>query len=347
MYEPKYKITHNMINNIVKFEVEKKGIIDLDLPEEIIHKSRLIANGYDLFHLGHLFGINITLKVARKIVTGKTLSLEDYRGYYLTNFRNAMEYILATQTSYFPVQGNLLLHLNKILIKNIAEEWDTKYRTSGEDISTKDDNWIELRDMEIASVEVQSQALKALDWFYSNSNKIHPLILIPGIIYRLIRIAPFVISNKITILAICRYLFFKSGIIMNGFLPVVKNFDIYEEEYIESWKQAVRENDDITLWIEKFIRNYASEMTLVKGNIEKIIEEHEEKNKQPFLNLNRRQLKILRYLQNIPQIKREEYVEIMDVSTMTAFRDLTELVKKGLLKVDGQGRGTKYVLSSR
>ncbi|MFC1780579.1 DeoR family transcriptional regulator, partial [Patescibacteria group bacterium] len=123
--------------------------------------------------------------------------------------------------------------------------------------------------------------------------------------------------------------------------------DVYEEEYIEAWKQAAGESDDITLWIERFIRNFASEIKDTRESIEKLIQEYQEKNKQPFLNLNRRQLKILRYLQNIPQVKREEYVEMMDVSTMTAYRDLTELVRKGLLRLEGQGRGTRYMLVNR
>jgi len=38
---------------------------------------------------------------------------------------------------------------------------------------------------------------------------------------------------------------------------------------------------------------------------------------------------------------------MMDVSTMTAYRDLTELMEKKLVKLEGQGRGTKYMLSNR
>ena len=85
---------------------------------------------------------------------------------------------------------------------------------------------------------------------------------------------------------------------------------------------------------------------LCAENLKDTIKEGESK-KQPFLNLNKRQLKILKYLQKISQIKREEYVEIMEVSTMTAYRDLDELVKKGLLKVSGQGRSTRYILASK
>lgn len=347
MYDPRIKLTHNILNDIVKFEIEKKGIDDLALDDDITMKMRLGANSSDIFHLANLFGVNITVKVARKIAAGKTTSIGDERGQYLTNFRNAMEYILATQTAYFPVQGNVLVHLNKILIKGIAEDWDAKYRISGEDVNTKDDSWVEFRDVKIAPAQVQSLALEPLDWFTGGGSKIHPLIRIPAIIYRLIRIAPFVMGNKLTILAVLKYLFFKSEMLLGGMLPVIKNFDVYQKDYTESWKQAIAEGEDITLWVERFIKNYAGSIVEIREKLNKTIEEHKEKNKQPFLNLNRRQLKILRYLQNIPKVKREEYVEMMDVSTMTAYRDLNELVSKGMLKVEGRGRGTVYMLTSR
>lgn len=336
-----------MLNNIVKFETERKGIEDLRIEDMVENRLRILANGYDIFHLGNLFGVNTTLKIARKVASGKTLSLGDYRGTYLTNYRNAIEYILSTQSSYFPVQGNIMIHLNKILIKNIAEEWDAKYRTSGEEIDARDDNWVIVRNQNIPSVEVQSLSLEAMEWYLSQQTRINPLISIPIVLYRLVRISPFVTANKLTILAVAKLLFFKSNYLVNGYLPVVKSFDVYEEEYIEAWKQAADEGDDMTLWIERFIRNMANEMTELRGRIDKVVEDHKEKNKQPFLNLNRRQLKILRYLQNIPQVKREEYVEMMDVSTMTAYRDLTELTKKGLVKVEGEGRGTRYMLTTR
>ena len=83
-------------------------------------------------------------------------------------------------------------------------------------------------------------------------------------------------------------------------------------------------------------------------NVTGLLGEEEKRNtSQPFLDLNKRQLKILRYLQNIPTVQRDDYCQMMDVSTMTAYRDLNDLVSKKLIKVEGQGRGTKYKLASR
>lgn len=347
MFKPRFKITHNLLNNIAKFEAEKRSIEDLDLSSEVIQKGKLLAEGKDVFHLAHMMGMNLTIKEAKKIASGKTLVIEGSKGKYLTNYRNVIEYIKSTQNAYYPLQKTLLVHLNKIVINQVAEKWEAKYRTGGEEIHDRENNWLDLKDEDIASVEVQAQTLSAVEWFISNESKIHPLILVPSVVYRLLRIAPFITGNKITTLSFLKFLFFKTNLQAKGFLPVIKTFDIHDEEYCEAWRQATREGDDITLWIERFVRNITNELVYTRESIDKLLEQEKEKRKQPFLNLNKRQLKILRYLQNIPQVKRNEYVEMMDVSSMTAYRDLNELLKKGLIKQEGKGRGTVYCLASR
>lgn len=114
------------------------------------------------------------------------------------------------------------------------------------------------------------------------------------------------------------------------------------------WKtSALSPVGNATPWIEMFAQIIATE---IKGVREKATRYSTDENKptaQPFLNLNKRQLKILKYLQTIPTVKREDYVQMFDISTMTAFRDLNELLEKKLLRVDGQGRATKYLLGNR
>jgi predicted HTH transcriptional regulator len=109
-----------------------------------------------------------------------------------------------------------------------------------------------------------------------------------------------------------------------------------------------KQNFESSLWIERFVKSMARDVEEQKNEIDKQMAEEQEKNaKQPFLDLNKRQLKILKYLQTIPTVKREDYCAMMDVSTMTAYRDLDDLVNKKLIKVEGRGRGTKYMLVSR
>lgn len=346
MTEPHFTITNTILNNIVATEVLRKGITDLSLDSGMVTKLQEDAFTREIFHLAHLLGVNIMLKDARKIATGRTIEGSSNEK-YLVNFRSAMEYIQSTNSSYFAVQDSVLLHLNKILIKEIADEWEAKYK-EGQAVSAEaNDSWGVLCDKSLSLSEVQGQTIAALVFYSENITKIHPLIAIPILIYKLIRIWPLARANRPTILAFAKFLFFKADFLINNFLPVTEIFDVNEAEFSRDWSKAIKTDGNITPWIESFTRGVLALVSAIRENTEKIVENEREKNDQPFLNLNRRQLKILRYLQNIPQVMRQEYVEMMDVSTMTAYRDLANLLKKGLLKVKGKGRGTFYTLATK
>lgn len=65
-----------------------------------------------------------------------------------------------------------------------------------------------------------------------------------------------------------------------------------------------------------------------------------------FSQLNYRQLKIIEYLKSYPSITRREYALLYNISFMTAFRDLSQMVDDNILLVIGVQRGTKYILKS-
>ncbi|MFO8108949.1 MAG: hypothetical protein R6U17_00260 [Thermoplasmata archaeon] len=60
--------------------------------------------------------------------------------------------------------------------------------------------------------------------------------------------------------------------------------------------------------------------------------------------LNERQIEAVKYVKKEGNIKNKIYRDFFDVSKRTATSDLTELVEMGILKKEGKGRGTEYVL---
>jgi ATP-dependent DNA helicase RecG len=62
-----------------------------------------------------------------------------------------------------------------------------------------------------------------------------------------------------------------------------------------------------------------------------------------FLGLNERQIEALRLMVNEGrELTNKEYRQLFGVTNVTAFRDLSQLVKVGQAKVIGSGRGRKY-----
>ena len=62
------------------------------------------------------------------------------------------------------------------------------------------------------------------------------------------------------------------------------------------------------------------------------------------IELNERQKKALEYVQQKGKITNREYRKLNKVSQDTAHRDLSEMVTKGILKVQGQGRTVFYLM---
>ncbi len=354
MKDLKYKITNTLLNNIINLEVKKAEISK----ELITTKTRNYLNKrakiLNIFHFAHIIGLNLTIKDAEKVADGKQIITNDPRGVVLNNFRNVLEFNRSgVSDSYVDLDINILLHLNRLMINEWREDWEAKFRTAGEPIDLTLENWADFRDQSINSIDIQDLLQQAIDHYRMNTTKIHPIIRIGQFIYELINISPFIFANKLTIISICDFLLYKHSYVQKAYMPTVKHFDIYEDEYIETW--SLNNDDetqdlnkiDITLWLERFTRNLSKELFEVNSDLRKKRKEEEKNIKRPFLNLNKRQLKILRYLQTIPVVKREDYVQMMDVSPMTAYRDLNDLVNKQLLKVEGEGRGTRYMLYNR
>lgn len=349
MYEPKFTITNSLLNNIVKLEINKSKIEASEAPTKVRNSLVKRAKTLNIFHMGHQIGLKLTLKDAAKIAEGKTLVTDDARGKILNNYRNILEFTRSNiSDSYLDIDLSIIVHLNKILLTDWRETWEAKFRTGGETIDLNLENWAPMRDQSIDPIQIQNEIINLLDWYKSNAAKVNNLIRIAVFVYRLMQICPFIFLNKLSNIAIADFLLYKNGYIDKCYLPTCRNFDVYEDEYIESWNQNLNSGgQDITLWIERFVRNLANDMEETYEEMKKESEGENKSQKRPFLDLNKRQLKILRYLQTIPTLKREDYVQMMDVSTMTAYRDLTELLEKKLIKLDGKGRGTKYMLSSR
>lgn len=347
MEESKYTLSNRLLNSVVKLEVTKAELEHNSPNYTVRGKLQNRVKALNIFHLSHSLGMNISLKDAEKIAEGRKLEDKSEKLYVLNNFRNVLEFNRATVTEApSAVDFNLLMHLNKIVLTDWRETWDARFRGEGEMADSALDNWLDLRDTELTEQQIEPALRELFDWFAANQTRLNGIILIGILLYRLIEIMPFASGNKLTILALSDHLLHKFGYADKTFLPVLRNFDVHEQEYYEAWQYAKR-NLDLTLWLERFAGNLAKDVQENKAEVDTFLAEEEKTSKQPFLDLNKRQLKILRYLQTIPTVKREEYCQMMEVSTMTAFRDLNDLVRKKLIKLEGQGRGTKYLLATR
>lgn len=347
MYEPKLIYTDNLVSSLIRLENHKATLNNLDLTYNVKHKLTTNAKSLDMFELATMLGFQITIKDGEKLSTGiKVEGIDEASFKLIQNFRNVLEFNRSTIVdTYSEVDYAVLHHLNRLIIAGWKETWEAKFRTSTDQLDNTWDDFITLRDESIDNNTVEKEMFELIEWYKFAMPSVTPLIRLSILIFRLIEIYPFVAANKLTIMAITDYLLLRDGLASKTYMSVVKAFVQSKDRLVEAIELS-RKNYDLAFWIEAFVEALSRDLSEIREGVNDYIIDEEKSKKQPFLDLNKRQLKVLRYLQTVPMIKREDYCHMMEVSTMTAFRDLNDLVRKKLLKIEGQGRGTKYRLAS-
>jgi Fic family protein len=347
MYSPNFNYNDKIVSLLIKIENTKSTLATLDFASNVEHKLVKNVRSLDMMHFANELGYEITVKDGYKLSTGvKVGNMTDADFKIIANFRSVLEFNTSRDvSSYSEVDYSILHHLNRLLINGWEDTWETKLRNAENKVDESWDDWEVLRDKDLAPEQVENAMFNVVDWYKSSIPTMTPLVRLLILIFRLIEIYPFIAANKFTIIALADYVLYRNGFSLNSYTSTIRIFNKNKKKVEESYLVSKKAND-LSYWIEQMLVLMNSEMNEVRESISGYMVEEEKAKQQPFLDLNKRQLKVLRYLQSVPFVKREDYCHMMDVSTMTAFRDLNDLVRKKLLKIDGKGRGTKYRLTT-
>jgi len=343
MYTPKYYITNKVLHFVVKFEMARQSINRIPLPMKERKKLLLSTQSENLYYMSKITGIDVSLKEAEKIITGKEINVLKMPQILLVNYRNACEFINQMKRDrYISFSPGTILHLNKLLTNTWIESWNSgRFRNNQEAPNVQYDRWTTYRDNDKNLVNVQNYLSEVVDWVKETRFLVHPLIKTAVMIYELFNLAPFFASNQMTILSIIELLYSEFNLSKNKFLTVSRNIYTYEDEYIETM-MAARESGDLTSWIEKYVRGVSLDTNNIKDQLYQIEKEKIKQKRELLLGLNSRQLQGFNYIKKHHKITRREYTKITGVSFMTAYRDLNELEKRSLIFKYGYGRSTYY-----
>lgn len=347
MFLPIYRINDRLLNNLIKIETGKTLLSNTNMSGVTRGKLEKRAKSMNLFYAAQLLDLSLSLKDVERIAEGRKGFTVEGSSMLLYNLRSVMEFTRSSiGESYVEIDLNLLLHVNKLLLADWSNQDVARIRSSIDKQDNQLERFIELRDLTVDPDNIAGELNELIDWFRTTNTRVNPLIRITVFLLRFLELAPFPSLNTLSALGLADFLLFKHGYTREAYISVAKALLHYNSELVEAWGLS-KERNDYAEWIETMVRNLNNELDEVKQELGKFQEAEKQSQSQPFLDLNQRQLKILRYLQTIPTVKREDYCQMMDVSTMTAFRDLSDLVTKKLVKIDGQGRGTRYMLYSR
>lgn len=347
MYHPQFTYTDRIVSLLLKCEKNKTRLENIDLSYPIKSKLQHGTSATEIVLVAAILDIEITLKEAGILRDGGSISkLEKDQETVLKNIHAALSFIRSEDVVNYPeIEHSVLQTINTYFVAELRENWDARYRTLNDPLDKRFEAFISYRDQEITSEQIDTFTNELIEWMKSTKPFMPNLVRLAIFSYRFIEIMPFIAGNSQTLILAIDYLLSKSDFGYKTYTSTYR-FIYNAGESLVKALEISRRNYDMSTWIEFFVDAYNKELLRASEDISKFIENDEKSKQQPFLGLSKRQLKVLKYLQTVPTIQREDYCHMMEVSTMTAYRDLNDLVRKKLIKVDGKGRGTKYRLAS-
>jgi Fic family protein len=263
----------------------------------------------------------------------------------VANYGQALEFVDFLSDAEITADGETVIRqIHWLLMKGIH---DTRikpgeYRT--------EPNWIEDQGIKVYEppfhMDVPSLMREFSLWLREDGN-IDP-ILRAGIAHaHLVAIHPFVDGNGRTARLLATLLLQKGGYGFRKLLSLDTYYQRNRDSYIKALSQSLGKkftpDYDLTSWLKFFTISVVLQASRLETKLTDwriwVDSAHKE---LADSGLNARQIDGLIYAMNVGYITRKDYMEIVEVSPLTATRDLANMVQRKILTPKGAGRSRVY-----
>lgn len=180
-------------------------------------------------------------------------------------------------------------------------------------------------------------AIKALINWYNSESEVHLLIKVASFVYDFLSVHPFQDGNGRLSRLISTLLLLKNGYRWIEYVSFEHEIESRKNEYYKVLRscQAQRPNEDITDWILFFLDCLSNIQSQLMKKLQKSGLEAQ---------LVLKEKSIYTIIQTRPNIQSGEIAEKLAIPAPTVKRILSDLVKKGLIEKQGNGRNVSYTI---
>lgn len=243
-----------------------------------------------------------------------------------------------------PIDERLIRNINWLVMRGLP-------RAKSPGVYRKEPNWIEDKGLKVYEPpfhgDVPDLMHQFSQWLSSDSDT-HYVVRAAISHLWLVAIHPFADGNGRTARLLSTLVLQRHGFGFRKLLSLdayyARNRDGYVDTLQRTLGQRFRADADLTPWIDYFCLSIMAQAERVERTLTdwRMMMDEVHRDFRP-LGLSERQIDGLVYALRLGQVTRRDYVEIAGVSPLTASRDLTDLVSKGLLVPVGHGRSRRFV----
>lgn len=353
MYSPKFIISNKILKAIGEIEAAREIIDNAPLVPSFEKQFQTDAIIRTVYHGTHIEGNDLTLIQTKKILEGEQVYGRPRDVQEVINYRNVVSLLDTLQKENKPYSIDQLLGIHKVVVEKIvAPEKVGVIRTS--QVVIREEGTGNVIFTPPSYVEVPYLLEDFFDWLNgSESKEIHPILKAGIVHYVLVSIHPFIEGNGRTVRAFTTLVMIRENYDIKRFFALEEHFDADLASYYEAFAMVDKQNPDIsqrdlTPWLTYFTSVVAVEMAKIKERVRKLsIDTRLKVRMGQQVSLSERQMRLVEYLGDQGSAVMKDLKGVLSmVSEDTVLRDLTDLIKKGIIKKEGATKSARYVISN-
>ncbi len=331
VFKPKFTITNELNNALLEIE-RARGFLDATkINDEWILQMQSEALILEAHHSTHIEGTQLTLDQAHKILSGEILDdIRDDDLQELINYKEAMDFVSEYLDNKSEITEGLIKNIHHIIVKNVrgGSLEPGQYREVQNYV-------VNTATREIIYTPPSPEEVPALmDEFVGWLNNVEdiPSVLVAGIAqHKFVDIHPFIDGNGRTARILCTLVLYLNGYDFKRLFSLSEFYDKHRPAYYRAI-QSVREDMDLTSWLEFFTEGLKAQLIEVRKKGEQAIKKDTLISKANKSGLNERQLSILLYLLENKKASVDDIQQELGLVRRTIQRDLAVMAEQKLVK---------------
>ncbi len=184
-----------------------------------------------------------------------------------------------------------------------------------------------------------------VEWVSSDEAKELDPIVMAGIAhYEFVRIHPFVDGNGRTARVLATLILYLRGFDTKQFFCIDDYYDSDRPAYYSALQSVNQTTLDLTDWLEYFAEGVAVSIDTVKERVVRLSSERLRKAKRGQIALTEKQMQIVEFINTAGKITSGDIQRMFKISRQAAHKEIKVLIELGVIKSQGVGKATYYVL---
>lgn len=345
LFSPHFSITPHILNDLAKIEVIRDKIRTCPIAPKEEYRLKHEAIISMIHHSTAIEGNTLNeLEVAR-VLRGKRVLASPREIYEVRNYKKALDFIAKRKTAQITPKDILKLHT--LVSKNILPKNRTgAFRKEPVYVVSRTPISQEIRYTAPPFQKVPALVQALCNWINDSREKKLSPILIAGIAHaEIAAIHPFIDGNGRTARLLATLILYTEKYDFRKLFALENYYNTNRRSYYDAIHlgKTYRERaaNNLTNWLEYFVRGFLAEMQLVMDKIEPF---RRLKKGQKKVILSKQELQILDFLQEVQSATSKDMEEILSVNRRQIQRYLIKLIRKKLIKKQGGRKNAVYVI---